>query len=217
MLTASCVNTPISSDELVSNKLKEGLWDESRLVSFLKQGNEEAFRVLIQRYRGRLFSVAYAITLDREESMDIVQDVFLNVYQKIHGFREESRLSTWLYRITVNLCLNWKRRWTRRFRWHHQSIETGEGGDHAELGTEDYDPGTLYRNKQLEQAFWKELKQLPTDARAVFVLKEVEGLSYDEIARALNIKTGTVSSRLFYARQKLREGLRPYLDEEESV
>ena len=179
------------------------------MVASLKQGREEAFRVLIQRYKARLFSVAYGMTLDREESLDIVQDVFLKVYEKIYGFREESKLSTWLYRVTVNQCLNWRRRWKRRFRWHHQP--TDEANGHEELGTGDDHPETLYQNKELEQAFWDQFRQLPSEARAVLVLKEFESLSYDEIAEALNIKTGTVSSRLFYARKKLREGLRPYL------
>jgi RNA polymerase sigma-70 factor (ECF subfamily) len=201
----------------VSNRLNQYALDESRLVFLLKQGQEEAFRVLIQRYKARLFSIAYSITLDKEESLDIVQDVFLKVYEKIDGFREESKLSTWLYRITLNLCLNWKRRWKRRFRWHHKSIDEEGSADHVELGTDDYHPEALYRKKEAEQAFWQQLKQLPAETRAVFVLKELEGLSYDEIAEALNIKKGTVSSRLFYARKRLREGLRPYLAEKEDT
>jgi RNA polymerase sigma-70 factor (ECF subfamily) len=186
------------------------------LVSGLKQGQEEAFRVLIRRYKAKLFSIAYGITLDREESLDIVQEVFLKVYQKIHTFREESSLATWLHRITVNHCLNWKRRWKRRFRWHHQPLERDEAGDHQELGTDAYYPEALYQKKEFERAFWQGLKEVPEQARVVFILKEVEGLSYDEIAMALKIKRGTVSSRLFYARKKLRESLKEYLEGEEN-
>ena len=110
-----------------------------------------AFRLLIRTYQSKLYSIAYGITLDREESLDIVQDVFLKVHQKIHTFREESSLSTWLHRITVNLCLNWKRRWTRRFRWHHQPLERQEGGDYPQLGTSDAVPETLYEKKELKE------------------------------------------------------------------
>ncbi|MBW2109133.1 MAG: RNA polymerase sigma factor [Deltaproteobacteria bacterium] len=181
--------------------------DEKRLVALLKEGDETAFRLLIRTYRSRLYAIAYGITLDREESLDIVQDVFIKVYEKIHTFRGESSLATWLHRITVNLCLNWKRRWTRRFRWHHQPLEKEDGMDYPELGTSEGVAEQLYEQKELKHLLWRQLQQLPGDARAVFVLKEVEGLSYDEIAKALNIKKGTVSSRLFYARKRLRTAL----------
>ena len=167
----------------------------------------------MRRYQSKLFSIAYGITLDREESLDILQDVFLKVYQKIHTFREEARLSTWLHRMTVNLCLNWQRRWKRRFRWHHQPLERDDAGDCPELGTYDDYPETLYERKEFEQALWEGLNALTEEARAVFVLKEVEDLSYDDIAQILKIKRGTVSSRLFYARKALRKSLKPYLEE----
>jgi RNA polymerase sigma-70 factor (ECF subfamily) len=196
------------SDEPPNNS-----WDERTLVSALKQGSDEAFRVLIRRYQAKLFSVAYGITLNREESLDIVQDVFLKVYEKIHSFREDAKLSTWLHRITVNLCLNWKRRWKRKFQWHHKPIEGDEGSDHSELGAHGHDPETLYESREAKKMLWDQLGKLPEEARVVFVLKEVEGLSYEEIANVFSIKTGTVSSRLFYARKKLRKGLKRYFEE----
>lgn len=189
------------------------MWDEDTLISLLKQGHQEAFRVLIQQYRNRLFSVAYGITSDREESSEILQEVFLKVFQNIHNFREEAGLFTWLHRITVNQCLNWHRRWKRRFKWHHQPLEKNDGTEFQVSGT-DKDPDALFREKELENMFQQRLRELPQEARAVFVLKEVEGLSYDEIAKALGIKRGTVSSRLFYARKKLKDSLTKYLDEE---
>ena len=187
--------------------------DEKRFIALLKEGDEAAFRLLIRKYQSKIYSIAYGITLDREESLDIVQDVFIKVYQKIHLFREESSLSTWLHRITVNLCLNWKRRWLRRFKWHHQPLEIEDGGDYPELGTVEDLPETLYEQKELKKLLWEQLKELPEEARAVFVLKEMEGLSYDEIAETLRIKTGTVSSRLFYARKKLRKGFKKALED----
>lgn len=197
----------------MSDEVDKDLGDESTLVSLLKQGQEDAFRVLVRRYETRVFSIAYGITLDREESLDIVQEVFLKVYQNIHGFREESRLSTWLHRITVNLCLNWKKRWKRRFRWHHQPLERDESGNDLKSGTEAHYPDALYEKKEFEKIFWDRLNELPEKTRAVFVLKEVEGLSYDEIAKTLGVRTGTVSSRLFYARKRLKQSLKQYLEE----
>jgi RNA polymerase sigma-70 factor (ECF subfamily) len=201
----------------VSNKANSDFSDERRLVSGLKKGQEEAFRFLIRRYQSKLFSIAYGITLDREETLDILQDVFLRVYQKIHTFREEASLSTWLHRMTINLCLNWQRRWKRRFRWHHQPLERDDAGDYPELGTHDNYPETLYERKEFEKALWEALNALTEEARAVFVLKEMEGLSYDEIAKILKIRRGTVSSRLFYARKALRKALKSYLEDEKNL
>lgn len=199
----------------MSNKIHTESYDEARLISLLKQGDEDAFRALVQQYQGRLFSIAYSIILEREESLDIVQDVFLKVWQNIHTFRGDASISTWLRRITVNQCLNWQRRWKRRFRWHHQPLEKDDAGDYPELGTDDYHPETLYRNKELEAIIRQKLGELPEEARTVFVLRETEGLSYDEIAKLLKIKRGTVSSRLFYARKKLKELLKDYVNEED--
>ena len=198
---------------MVSKNTDTDFRDEDRLVSLLQQGDEGAFRVLVRQYQDKTFRIAYAITLDREESRDIVQEVFLKVHQKIKTFKGEAKLSTWLHRITINQCLNWQRRWKRRFRWHHQPLERDESGDYPELGTDDETPVVLCHEKEFEMMFQEKLRGLPDEARAVFVLKEVEGLSYDEIARVLNIKRGTVSSRLFYARQSMKEALQKYLDE----
>lgn len=194
----------------MSEEVDTGLWDELRLVSLLKKREEEAFRVLMQRYEKKVFGIAYGITLDREESRDIVQEVFVKVYESIDTFRGESKLSTWLHRITVNLCLNWKRRWKRRFRWQHEPIDSKETSQRADAEGKDRRPDVIYEKKELEQVFWQSLRKIPETARAVFVLKEVEGLSYDEIAQTLNIRKGTVSSRLYYARRKLKDALRAH-------
>jgi len=201
---------------MVSNKADEDLSNEQRLVALLKEGHEGAFRVLVREYQERLFHIACGIVSDREESLEIVQEVFLKVHRYINGFGERSRLSTWLYRITVRECFNLLRSWKRRFRHYHQPLEMDEGGYLSELGTDDFAPDTLYQEKEFEKAFQETLKGLGKNARAVFVLKEVEGLSYDEISRILKIKRGTVSSRLCYARKNLRKSLEKHLDKDQS-
>ncbi len=198
----------------VSNKLNAIPWTESELISRLKQGNEEAFRILMQKYQSRLYSVAFGICLEKEESLDIVQDVFFKVYQSIHTFRGESGLYSWLRRITINRSLNWRRSWKRRFGWSHQSFEEAEP-DNAYAQDHKINPAEVYERKKLGDVFQDRLKMLPEDARIVFVLKEVEGLSYNEISSVLKIKRGTVSSRLFYARQRLKSSLQEYIDEDE--
>ena len=192
---------------MVSNNNESPDWDEDALVARLKKGQQAAYRVLVRRYQERLFNIAYGVTLDREESLEIVQDVFFKVHGNIHTFKGESKLSTWLRSITLNQCRNWRRRWKRRFRWHHEPLEKEGGGDNPELGTDTESPEALYEKKELGKLLHEGLKTLPEDARAVFMLKELEGLSYDEIARLLEIKKGTVSSRIFYARQRLKSYL----------
>jgi len=199
----------------VSNKVNSPIWDEYELVLRLKKRQESAYRILVRQYQARLIDIAYGITMDREESLEIVQDVFLKVYSSIHAFEGRSKLYTWLRRITVNQSLNWRRRWKRRFRWHHQPLENEDTVESMELGTDEYGPETLYRKKELEKILNEGLNRLPEDARTIFILKEIEGLSYDDIAKTLDIKKGTVSSRIFYARQKLKQALSTLVDEEE--
>ncbi len=189
-------------------------FSERQLVALLRQGDEGAFRYLVRRYQKKLYAVAFGITLDREESFDIVQDVFLNVYRKIGRFRQQSSLSTWLHRITVNQCLNRKRRWKRRLRRQHRSIDSPELDPVPLAAPDGSDPETLYNGKLAVQGLWRALRQVPEQARAVFVLKEIQGMSYDEIARDLHIKKGTVSSRLFYVRRRLKAELQAFLEGE---
>jgi len=182
-------------------------WDENDLVHRLKMGQDQAYAVLINQYQSRLFNVIYGITMDREESYDILQDVFLKVFKNINQFEQKSSLYSWLRRISINESLNWRRKVKRRFRFSHTAIETMDLDQDPNLGNEDYGPENLYNKKELENAIKKELNYLPVEARTAFLLKEMEGLSYDEIAKILKVKKGTVSSRIFYARQRLKKAI----------
>lgn len=188
--------------------------NEDQLVSLLKQKNEDAFRILIRNYQGKLYRTAYAITLNKEESEDIVQEVFIKVFENIDEFKKGSLLSTWLHRITINHCLNWRRKWKRRFRKYHQPLDDVSDSGEEESKTEVFDDNTpekLYQKKEIEKIITDALKKLPEESRVVFVLKEIDGMSYDDIAEILNINRGTVSSRLHYARQRLINLLEPKL------
>jgi RNA polymerase sigma-70 factor (ECF subfamily) len=179
--------------------------DEKELIKGLKQGNEQAFSLLVHRYRDRLTRVAYGIVLEREESLEIVQDVFVSVYKSIGSFRGESGLSTWLVRITINLSLNWKRRWKRRFRWAHRSLDSQDFVKETEKRGDT--PEAQYQGKELEARIMDAVGKLPDKTRAVFVLNTLEGLSYGEIGQALEIKIGTVKSRLFQARKQIAKAV----------
>ena len=178
---------------------------EQDLVQRLKKRQKWAFNNLVSKYQERLFKLAYGITLDREDSLEIVQDVFISVYKNIRTFRQDSSLATWLRKITIHQCLNWKRKWKRRFKWNHQSLEQENDFQLSEENTND--PEILFWEKQLENNLMKAIRTLPDKIRLVFVLNAIEGLSYEEIAEVLNIKKGTVSSRLHLARESLMDSL----------
>ena len=181
--------------------------DEQDLVERLKKGQQWAFNVLVNKYQGRLLKVAYGITLDREDSLEVVQDVFVSAFKNIQTFRQDASLATWLRKITINQCLNWKRKWKRRFKWSHDSIASENGKTLFEENKKNDDPETLYEGKQFEKNLMQAIKTLPEKIRLVFVLNAFEGLSYEEIAKTLNIKKGTVSSRLYFARKNLIDSL----------
>ena len=184
------------------------------MILRLQRGDEWAFQLLVRRFRKKIFAIAFGITLDAEESQDIVQEVLLQVYQSIGNFRADASLSTWLHRITVNRCLNWKRRWARRFKWLHVSTDNTEDQPVVEPESDLPTPETQVANAQTRQQIDQALKLLPEQARTVFVLRELEGLSYEEIAEATGVKLGTVRSRLFHARKRLKETLEPLVEEE---
>lgn len=189
------------------NKSKADPIEEQELVERLKKGQQWAYQVLVTRYQDRLLKIAYGITLDMEESREVVQDVFVSVFKHIHGFRGEAGLWGWLRKITINACLNWKRKWARRFKWHHTSL--GPENDHLLYGTQkdSATPESILGEKEIETNLIRAIHKLPEKNRLVFVLNALEGLSYEEIAQILKIQKGTVASRLFHARKQILASL----------
>lgn len=181
--------------------------NEQELVKRLKKGQQWAFNVLVSTYQERLLKVAYGITLDREDSLEVVQDVFVSVFKNIQTFRQDASLATWLRKITINQCLNWKRKWKRRFKWNHHPIDSENDKDLICENKKSDTPEMLFREKQFKHNLMRAIKKLPEKIRLVFVLNAFEGLSYAEIANTLNIKKGTVSSRLHFARKHLSKVL----------
>ncbi len=199
----------------MSKTIHNRIVHDEELILRLQRGDEWAFQLLVRRFRKKIFSIAFGITLDAEESQDIMQEVFLQVYRTIGNFRGDASLATWLHRITVNRSLNWKRRWARRFKWLHVSADSSDGQPAAEPESDLPSPEIRLANVQTRRQIDNALKMLPDQARTVFVLRELEGLSYEEIADVVGIKLGTVRSRLFHARKRLREILQPLVKEEE--
>ncbi len=181
---------------------QQDLTDEN-LVEGLKKGRQQACNLLVAQYRKRLLKLAYGVTLDMEDSQEIVQDVFVKAIKNIHGFRQESSLWGWLRKITINACLNWKRKWKRRFKWHHTPLASEDDPALYRKPGNLSDPESILREKEVEKKLMHAVGRLKERIRIVFVLNTFEDLSYEEIARELNIRKGTVSSRLHLARKQI--------------
>lgn len=167
------------------------------------QGGElAAFNQLILKYRNRVVGIAARMLGDRIEAEDLAQDVFVKVYHGLRTFHGEALFSTWLYRITANSCLNHRKKRTHRDR-HNHTMDDLEGI----LPTDTSNPHSLLERKELQMVLEKAIQGLPQDQKAILILRDIEGLSYEEIADSLEVELGTVRSRLHRARMAVRASL----------
>lgn len=179
--------------------------DDASLVLLSKRGDTEAFESLVRKYEKRMYNVALRITGNPEDAVEAVQDAFVSAFSRLGGFKGEARFSTWLYRIAVNASLN-------RLKAARNEPVSLEGRPEAEgVNAETALHGV--QRKELQQAVHDCIGRLEPGFREVVVLRDLEGFSYDEIADTLDIKGGTVRSRLSRAREALRECLKGVIDE----
>jgi RNA polymerase sigma-70 factor (ECF subfamily) len=182
--------------------------DEAELTMELRAGSESAFNWLVTHYHGLVFGLVVTILSDQGEAADVTQEVFLKAFRGIGGFREGSSLRTWLYRIAVREALN-HRRWLWRHVRQLGPMECGEDG--AQIDVEDSRPSPFdaLASHEVQQAVRHALAQLPGAYRAAVVLRDLEGMSYEEVADVLDVSVGTVKSRILRGRRALREILEP--------
>jgi RNA polymerase sigma-70 factor (ECF subfamily) len=182
--------------------------DESSLVRAAKAGSMEAFEQLIRRYDRNVFRIAQHITQNREDAEDVVQDAFLKAFQNLSGFQEQSKFYTWLVRIAVNEALmKLRKRRTGKIVSLDEDVQTEEDSVPREVADWAPNPEQLYNQAELKDILEKTIQGLPAGFRTVFVLRDVEGLSTEETAEALNLSIPAVKSRLLRARLQLRNRL----------
>jgi len=183
--------------------------EDSALVAGLRSGEECAYETLIQRFEKPVYSLVSRLVDDPADAADVAQEVFLKVFRKVSGFRSESSLKTWIYRIAVNEARN-QRRWFVRHRAKEIGLEPAESDAQ---GPQDWlsDPGRSPYQTALDQETHEliesALKKVSPNYRAAVVLREVEGLSYEEISEVLEVSLGTVKSRILRGRESLRKHL----------
>ncbi len=188
------------------------------LVRRTVEGDQDAFRVLVERYQDRVVSVVTGMLHDRESALDVTQETFIKAYRSIEGFKGDASFYTWIYRIAVNLAIDHQRREKRRPT--SESMRAGARSDAAAAESlldrlaDDRpagDPFRATRDTELRECVQRAVADLTADHRAVILLREVEGLSYEEISQVMQCSKGTVMSRLHYARKKLQADLKEFL------
>lgn len=184
------------------------------LVERVQHGDPDAFEALVRRYQHRVYNHAIRMVRHPDDAADLTQEVFLKVYASLERFRGQASFQTWLYRVTANLCVD-RHRSGRRSPQVTSSLdaptETEDGEVEAAIPDWDLNPEQSALTAELRQEVQTAVLALSDKLRAVVVMHDLQGLSYEEIAEALEIPLGTVKSRLFNARAELRERLLPYV------
>ncbi len=191
--------------------------DDRQLVEEARKGSQPAFRTLVERHQRKVYAMALSMLRDPDAARDVVQDAFIKVYQHLGDFQGASGFYTWLYRIAMNLCIDRTRR-AKRF----AQVEFDDAAAAEDPGLSDvspyrlgFDPAQALKDKEIRGRVQKALEALSPNHRAVIVMREVDGLSYKEIAEAMECSEGTIMSRLFHARKKMQEMLRGLVEAEE--
>lgn len=180
---------------------------ERELVQQAKAGDREAFAGLVFAYEGKIYNLALRYLGSREDAMDASQEVFLRVFRFLPGFQEESGFSTWIYRIGVNVCKDMLHRRLKRAEQPLEVPDEEDEGRPVDVPDLRYDPERIMEGVELRQALSDAILALPEQQREIIILRDIRGLSYEEIALALALEAGTVKSRLFRARENLRKKL----------
>jgi RNA polymerase sigma-70 factor (ECF subfamily) len=177
---------------------------ESALIERCAAADEVACAELVAEHQRMVVQLAINLLGDRDEALDLSQEVFLRVFRTIHRFRGQSSLRTWIYRIAVNQARNRHRFWRRRHRADQVSLDEHVATHGEFLSGGETTPDRVFAQKELALRLQNALDHLPFDQRTAIVLREIDGLSYEEIAFSLGVAIGTVKSRLTRARQALR-------------
>ncbi len=188
--------------------------NDSEVVQAFLDGDERAFGELVRRYDNRLINFVYRTVGDRERAQDLVQETFVRVYRHLERFDQSKKFSTWIYTIASNLAKNELRNRSRNPLVLFQAIKQNWDADHRPLEWEDthYKPDDLFRKRHLKEKVEEAVAQLPEHHRIVFVLRELEGKTYEEISDITGVNLGTVKSRLNRARNNFAQIIAPMID-----
>jgi len=191
--------------------------EDFSLVQRAQKGDHAAFRALFDKYNRRAYAIALGVVKNPQDARDVVQEAFVKVHRHLVNFQGASSFYTWLYRITMNLAIDQLRRKKTARQVDYDDTrgrdgEEGEDPSHLTPAMTGSDPGKSLTRKELTKKIQDALLTLPEYHRQVILLREVEGLSYEEIAKVMKVPKGTIMSRLFHARRKMQAALAEYVD-----
>ncbi len=200
---------------MIEEEKQAAVDEDEKLVESCRKGDKDAFGVLVERHQRKMLNIAYRMVGDYEGACDVVQESFLSAYRAIRKFRGEASFSTWLYRIVINTSKNRRKQIRTRRQWEGGSlddpIETEEGLLKNDPPSPGASPLDRMERKEVQARVQACIDSLDSEFREVLVLRDIQGLSYDEIRDILKVPDGTVKSRLFRARDGLKDCLKKYL------
>ncbi len=180
--------------------------EETEMISRCQRGDQEALKAIFDKYHKKVYSIAYGVVRQREEALDVVQEVFIKLFRSIKNFRGRSHFYTYLYRMVMNTAIDHKRKAGKQFMSSLDEEGSFEPSDEAEKG-----PERILLQKELEERVKRAMDELPAEQKAALIFRDVEGLSYQEMAEAMGCSIGTVMSRLHYGRKRMQESLKDYV------
>ena len=205
------VNTRVSDASNAKQARIREAEEDRGLIARAQKGDRAAFRSLVERHQRRAFAIALALVRDENDARELVQDAFLRVYKGLENFQGGSSFFTWLYRIITNLSIDLIRKPGRQLVDIDESRFESDESTEAEFPllsrVDGSDPADVVRRREIAARLQVALDALPPYHRGVIVMREIEGLSYEEMAQAMGVSKGTIMSRLFHARQKLQKAL----------
>ncbi|MBO5179758.1 MAG: sigma-70 family RNA polymerase sigma factor [Clostridia bacterium] len=178
--------------------------DEKILISKAKEGDKKAFEEIISLYEKKVFSTIYYMVKNENEVEDIAQEVFVKIYKNLKNFKEESSLYTWIYRITINVCIDELKK-KKNVVYIDEKIETADGEMEMQLEDTAKGPEHLAEDEELKRKITNCIRKLPIDQRTMIILRDIKGFTYMEIAEMTKINLGTVKSKINRARTALKQ------------
>ncbi|MEN8905857.1 MAG: sigma-70 family RNA polymerase sigma factor [Clostridiales bacterium] len=187
--------------------------NEKLYLKRAKKGDIEAFEILVQSHQKRIYNIALRLLGNREDAMDLAQEALIKMYKSISKFKEESSLSTWIYRITTNVCLDHLRKYKNKKEISiDEKLELDEGEVNIQIEDNSSRPDKILERNETKRIINQAIVSLSPDQRIVIVLKDIQGFSYEEISEYIKVPIGTVKSRLNRARLSLKEMLKKRLE-----
>jgi len=182
---------------------------EKYLINRAKNGDIDSFEKLIGSHQKRVYNIAFKMLGNKEDASEMAQETFIKIFKSIKNFKEESTFSTWIYRITVNVCLDFIRKRKKNINVSYDNtIKLDDSEVHFQAKDNSQRPDMIYENRELKRELDKAIEKLPPDQRIVVILKDIQGFSYIDIANFVKCPEGTVKSRLNRGRLALKEMLK---------